>query len=298
MLVFVRANLSRRVSPMARRDREISANPEAGRVPPSAHRLAMAACLSVLWLAASSKADDRRTVEKELNQTYDKSVVILRGFPSGKTLVYDSDGNLIRGGGEGPWTIDGSVQISKIRLTDSRMQIKGYRVFLAYEPNQKTFRKFRGDQISLDVSLTDPAKAAAVLHKIFLGSGENLADVVPAYWQAFLKHEPLPRPDSFNKPGARSQSAGERTTAPVPVYNPDPPYDEEARRAKLSGIVLLQMVVDENGFVRDAIIVRPVGMGLDEQAIKTVRTWKFRPAARNGQPIKSRLTVEVSFRIF
>jgi TonB family protein len=282
---------------MAQRDRQTSTISEAGRVSPRPHRFVLAACLSVLWLAAGSMADDRSTVEKELNRTYDKSIVVLRGFPSGKTLVYDNDGNLIRGGSEGPWTIDGNVQISKIRLTSSQLRIKGYRVFLAYDPKEKSFQKLRADQVDLNVNLTDPAEIPRLLHNIFLGRGENLADVVPAYWQPFLRHEPIPAPDTFKKPGVPSQGPGERTTAPVAVYMPDPPYTEEARVAKYSGIVILQIVVDENGFVRDVIIIRPAGLGLDEQAIKTVRTWKFRPAERNGQPVKSRLAVEVSFRI-
>src|ERR1700739_661271 len=113
----------------------------------------IAACLSVLCFVAGVRADDRRTIEKELNQTYDRHTVVLRGFPSGKSLAYDSQGNLIEGGSEGAWTIDGSVQILKIHLGRDQIEIKGDRIMAAYQPREKSFEQFRGEPISIKVNL-------------------------------------------------------------------------------------------------------------------------------------------------
>jgi TonB family protein len=87
-------------------------------------------------------------------------------------------------------------------------------------------------------------------------------------------------------------------SAPIPIYKPEPTYSEEARKAKYQGTVVLWIVVDAQGNVIDPKVVRPLGLGLDEKALEGVRTWKFKPALRNGVPVPVRVIVEVSFRLF
>jgi periplasmic protein TonB len=98
--------------------------------------------------------------------------------------------------------------------------------------------------------------------------------------------------------GGGTYDVGGNVMAPVPIYDPDPPYSEEARKAKYSGTVSLIIIVDAAGNVTDAQVIKPAGLGLDEKALETVRTWKFKPAMRNGVPVRVRCSVEVSFRLF
>jgi TonB family protein len=93
-------------------------------------------------------------------------------------------------------------------------------------------------------------------------------------------------------------SVGGGVSAPIPIYSPDPPYSEEARKAKFSGTVVVQIIVDTVGNVRDVKVVKPLGLGLDEKAVETIRTWRFKPAIRNNAPVNVRMLVEVSFRLF
>ena len=86
--------------------------------------------------------------------------------------------------------------------------------------------------------------------------------------------------------------------APVPIYKPEPAYTKEARAAKLEGTDVFWVVVDGTGNVADVRLVRSVGMGLDESASETLRTWKFKPAMKKGKPVPVRVVVEVSFRLF
>ncbi len=60
-------------------------------------------------------------------------------------------------------------------------------------------------------------------------------------------------------------------------------YSEEARLNHISGIVKLKVTVDTEGNVNDIEVVRSVGYGLDENAVKAVRTWKFEPATKGWQ---------------
>ncbi len=98
--------------------------------------------------------------------------------------------------------------------------------------------------------------------------------------------------------GGGIYSVGGGVSAPIPIYKPEPAYSEEARKAKYQGTVVLWIVVDAQGNVTDPRVVRPLGLGLDEKALETVRTWKFKPALRNGTPVPVRVIVEVSFRLF
>ena len=90
---------------------------------------------------------------------------------------------------------------------------------------------------------------------------------------------------------------GDDVTAPVPIYKPEPAYTKEARAAKLEGTDVFWIVVDTSGNVADAELLRGVGKGLDESAMQTARTWKFKPAMKKGKPVPVRVVVEVSFRL-
>jgi len=98
--------------------------------------------------------------------------------------------------------------------------------------------------------------------------------------------------------GGDTFSVGNGVSAPVPIYKPEPAYSEEARKAKLQGLVSLWIVVDPQGNVGDIRVTKGLGMGLDEKAIEAVRTWRFRPGLRKGVPVPVRVLVEVYFRLF
>jgi len=90
---------------------------------------------------------------------------------------------------------------------------------------------------------------------------------------------------------------GGGVSAPVPIFNPEPEYSEEARKAKYQGTVVLQIVVDEEGMARDLKIISPLGLGLDEKAMEAVQQWRFRPAYLNGRAVAVAAVVEVNFRL-
>jgi len=86
---------------------------------------------------------------------------------------------------------------------------------------------------------------------------------------------------------------------PVCVYCPQPPFSDEAVRAKVQGIVTLALVVQPDGRATDIRVVHGVGLGLDEKAAETLRTWRFHPAiGPNHQPAAVRMIVEVAFNLY
>lgn len=107
-------------------------------------------------------------------------------------------------------------------------------------------------------------------------------------------------PPGGGEPSVRSvYGVGPEAKPLVPIYKPEPPYSERARRAKLNGVLVLWVVIGPRGNVIDIKEVSdPVGEGLDESAIRTVSTWKFEPPTRDGTPVAIHTDIEVSFRIF
>jgi len=81
--------------------------------------------------------------------------------------------------------------------------------------------------------------------------------------------------------GVRRPGGG--VSAPQVLYQPEPEFSEEARKAKVSGNVR---------------VLRGIGLGLDEKAIDAVRRYKFKPAMENGKPVVVEMQVEVNFQIF
>jgi TonB family protein len=97
--------------------------------------------------------------------------------------------------------------------------------------------------------------------------------------------------------GGGAFRVGGGVSQPAVVYKVDPEYSEEARKAKYSGTVLLQLVVDIDGKAKNIKVVKGVGLGLDEKAVEAVQKWKFTPGKKNGQPVPVYATVEVNFRL-
>ena len=91
---------------------------------------------------------------------------------------------------------------------------------------------------------------------------------------------------------------GGGVSAPRAIYDPDPEYSEQARKAKYQGSVLLWAVIDAEGHPRDLRVARTLGMGLDEKASEAVSKWRFAPALKDGRPVAVQISIEVVFRLY
>ena len=76
-----------------------------------------------------------------------------------------------------------------------------------------------------------------------------------------------------------------------------PDYTEEARRAGVTGEVLLEIVVRRDGTVGDVRVLQGLGRGLDAKAVDAVRQWRFSPARRQQAPVDVMVEVAVEFRL-
>jgi TonB family protein len=77
----------------------------------------------------------------------------------------------------------------------------------------------------------------------------------------------------------------------------EPGYAEEARLATFQGTVVLSVVIAEDGTAQNIMVVRPLGMGLDDKAVQAVSKWKFNPGMKNGEAVPVIATIEVNFNL-
>src|SRR5436190_1886570 len=90
---------------------------------------------------------------------------------------------------------------------------------------------------------------------------------------------------------------GQGVSAPTLARRVDPQYSDAARRARIQGTVVLEAIVSEDGTVKVNRVVRSLDPGLDQNAMAALEQWQFRPAMKDGKPVKVVLNVEVNFNL-
>ena len=119
--------------------------------------------------------------------------------------------------------------------------------------------------------------------------------------------EPAPKPkttgsafasavaaDPERHPVAKHQPAPESLEI---LFKPRPDYTEEARRARIEGDVVLEVLFTASGTLRVLRIVRGLGHGLDQNAIDAAAKIRFRPATENARAVDTVAMVRISFQI-
>jgi len=97
--------------------------------------------------------------------------------------------------------------------------------------------------------------------------------------------------------GTRVYKPGDGVSAPVLVKEVKPQYTPEAMRARVQGVVTLECVVQSDGAVGEARVTKALNPGLDQEAIKAVKQWRFKPGHKDGKAVPVRITLEVTFTL-
>lgn len=99
--------------------------------------------------------------------------------------------------------------------------------------------------------------------------------------------------------GGGPPGPGGTLTSPEIIRQVRPNYTNAALQARVRGLVVMDAVVLPDGSVGDVKVVRSLDkrFGLDEEAIKAVKQWRFRPARRSGGPIAMLVSVEMIFEL-
>jgi TonB family protein len=270
--------------------------------------------------AVPASADD---VQSQLDSDYKGKILTLRHSYRGEHLRFSSDGTLNGDSSVGSWTTDGQITVTGIKMHGNTLTISGKRLVLFYDPDRKGLRdavpvdkkdnafRFFGNghsiqidaklaplnrKVEIDLPTNSPASSdiSKAMNTVFLAPGESLANAAPNYWHDYLDHSEHPN-DSEAANRSRKQGA---FTPPRLLQHFDPSFSDAARKVGYQGTALMNLVVDASGAISDIQMRQPLGMGLDDEAVFTVRKWTFEPARRDGVPETAKLVVEVEFRLY
>jgi periplasmic protein TonB len=99
--------------------------------------------------------------------------------------------------------------------------------------------------------------------------------------------------------GGGAYRPGNGVTSPRVQQEVKPAYTAEAMRAKVQGAVLLECVVLPDGTVGSVEVVKSLdsAFGLDQEAIKAAKRWRFFPGTRLGEPVPVLVTIELTFTL-
>jgi len=99
--------------------------------------------------------------------------------------------------------------------------------------------------------------------------------------------------------GSGIPGAGNGVITPVLLREVKPQYTADAMRAKVQGSVIVECIVNVDGTVGDAHVKRSLDgvFGLDQEALKAAKQWRFRPGTYHGQAVPVRITIELTFSL-
>src|SRR2546427_1921382 len=98
------------------------------------------------------------------------------------------------------------------------------------------------------------------------------------------------------RPKAAETAAPKLVPAEI-ISKPTPVYTDEARKMRVEGEVLLEVVFESSGRLHIVRVVRGLGHGLDEAAVRAAEQIRFKPALRNGQPADSTAVLHIVFQL-
>jgi hypothetical protein len=273
----------------------------------------IACCLCPPQAAAGSPEQD--IVSKYRDQT-----LMLRNSYCAEELSFDAQGKLLGDGEPGSFTLCSEIHIKDIEVSGSAVTLRAQRVYLYYDNEQHRFRdvmeshprkeykKFlKSQKVAIHVALPASLESAdlqSVLDKVVAPLDAGFAEVASPMWKCFLMSPSDERchvrqyRQSHSDKEQVLEHTGASVVSPRAVFAPEPDYSEAARLAKLSGGSKYWVVVDEKGNVADVQVVDPLGLGLDEESVEKLSTWKFVPGSKDGVPVPVILSVEVNFHLY
>ena len=94
---------------------------------------------------------------------------------------------------------------------------------------------------------------------------------------------------------AQPARAEEKLEPPVPVRTTAPDYPEAMRLAGVSGLVLVNCLIDEKGAVQDMRVEKASNDQFVKPAMQALSKWRFKPAQRDGAKVSTRVSIPIRF---
>src|SRR5205085_10945330 len=123
---------------------------------------------------------------------------------------------------------------------------------------------------------------SAAISAVFVGA-EGLIPYVPSYWKPYLEDKKNTTTSCLHT--TKTVRVGGNVQAANLIKQVRPQYPPEAKNFLQEGVVALEAEINENGDISQLIILKPAGVGFDENAVEAVSQWKYKPTTLDGQPV-------------
>ena len=151
------------------------------------------------------------------------------------------------------------------------------------------------------LTTTSPAHATSVLlgalNNVFAtGIDDRMLDAMPKFWK-FYYEAAAAKTDYRPADPAVLRQTNVDTKAKL-LTNFEPGSNEYAQANGVAGMALYHVVIGADGKPGEIAVARPIGFGLDENAVESIRKASFAPAVKDGKPVPVLLDLVVQFRIY
>jgi hypothetical protein len=148
---------------------------------------------------------------------------------------------------------------------------------------------------------TSPAHAAALLkdaldHIFSVGFDDRMMAAMPDFWKLYYQAVAAKSDYRPANPAVLRQSAVDSKARLVSVF--EPPSNEFAQSHGVAGLALYHVVIGADGKPGEIAVARPIGFGLDENAVDSIRKASFQAAIKDGKPVPVLLDLIVEFHIY
>ena len=148
---------------------------------------------------------------------------------------------------------------------------------------------------------TSPAHARKLLKdaldKIFAqGFDDRLMAAMPRFWKLYYQAVAAKSDYRPSDSAVLRQNAVDKKARLLSTFEPE--SNEFAQTNGVAGMALYHVVIGADGKPGEIAVARPIGFGLDENAVEAIRKASFEPAIKDGQPVPVLLDLVVQFRIF
>jgi hypothetical protein len=135
------------------------------------------------------------------------------------------------------------------------------------------------------------------LDRVFApGLDDRMIASLPEFWKLFYEEAAAKTSYKPSDPSVFRQNMVDQKARLLANF--EPPSNDQAQAAGVAGVALYHVVVGPDGKAGEIAVGRPIGFGLDENAVASIRKTTFQPAMKDGKPVPVLLDLLVEFRIY
>ena len=279
--------------------------------------------------------DAKPLSEGDLRNRLQGKAFYLRGGYIDNNLRFDVHGRLNGNSPQVSYTLS-LIQINKVHVSKHQLQMEGIRYGVHYvsegtmedpaESSEKVRITPKKKVVRISIGIAEPAKtkksrkgepqtgsgsdqglittqAAAnrilegALDRVFAaGLDDRMIASLPDYWRFYFQGVEAKTGYKPSDPAVLRQPMVDQKARLLTNF--EPPSNDFAQNAGVVGVAQYHVVVGPDGRPEEIAVGRPIGFGLDENAVASIRKASFQPAMKDGKTVPVLLDLLVQFRIY